>query len=161
MESTDKNQKAAAAPADKMSRASFLTKIWTGLGLVAIAEFCWVFLTFLKPRETRTNLSSGEVVVAGPVEEFALNSVTAFSRGRFYLSRLENGGFQALSRKCTHLGCTVVWNAETRRFDCPCHSSAFDSRGNVISPPAPRGLDCFLVTIENQIVKVDTGSSPA
>jgi cytochrome b6-f complex iron-sulfur subunit len=43
------------------------------------------------------------------------------------------------------------------KFVCPCHASAFDITGNVISAPAPRALDIYTVTIENNIVKVDTG----
>ena len=70
--------------------------------------------------------------------------------------RLEDGGFLALYRKCTHLGCTVPWVADRERFACPCHASVFDVRGDVLSPPAPRPLDLFPVRIENGIVKVDT-----
>jgi len=43
------------------------------------------------------------------------------------------------------------------RFVCPCHASAFDIKGDVISPPAPRALDLYAVMIENSVVKVDTG----
>jgi len=96
------------------------------------------------------------IITAGPVESFAPGSVTAFVRGRFYLSRLKDGGFLALSRKCTHLGCTVPWIEKESKFECPCHASAFDITGNVISPPAPRALDIYKVFIENNIVKVDT-----
>ena len=83
-------------------------------------------------------------------------AMTAFQRGRFYLARLADGGFLALSRTCTHLGCTVPWNAAEGRFVCPCHASSFDIHGEVSSPPAPRPLDFFQVRIENGIVKVDT-----
>ena len=70
--------------------------------------------------------------------------------------RLEDGGFLALLRRCTHLGCTVPWIPDEQRFACPCHASVFDMRGDVLSPPAPRPLDLFAVRIENGIVKVDT-----
>jgi cytochrome b6-f complex iron-sulfur subunit len=96
------------------------------------------------------------VVVAGPVGRFKPGSVTAFADGRFYLVRLEDGGFLAVNRKCTHLGCSVPWNAEQQRFACPCHASAFDIRGDVVNAPAPRPLDLFPVAIENGTVKVDT-----
>jgi cytochrome b6-f complex iron-sulfur subunit len=70
---------------------------------------------------------------------------------------LEENGFLAISRRCTHLGCTVPWNAEQMRFICPCHSSTFDIHGNVIDAPAPRALDLFQVTIENNVIQVHTG----
>jgi cytochrome b6-f complex iron-sulfur subunit len=44
-----------------------------------------------------------------------------------------------------------------KKFLCPCHASAFDMTGNVISAPAPRALDIFPISIENNVVKVDTG----
>jgi cytochrome b6-f complex iron-sulfur subunit len=139
------------------SRRSFLTKLWFALGFVALAEFIAVAFAFLRPAKPEARReNAGAVVTAGAVEGFAPQSVTAFVRGRFYLARLADGGFLALSRKCTHLGCTVPWVEKERRFACPCHASAFDITGNVISPPAPRALDMYAVTIENDIVKVDT-----
>ena len=90
------------------------------------------------------------------MEKFDPGTVTAFVRGKFYLARLADGGFLALSRTCTHLGCTVPWVAKENKFICPCHSSEFDISGEVISPPAPRALDIFQVTIENNLIKVDT-----
>jgi cytochrome b6-f complex iron-sulfur subunit len=84
--------------------------------------------------------------------------VTPFNQGRFYLSRLADGGFLALYRKCTHLGCSVPWDAAQKMFVCPCHASAFDAQGNVLNPPAPRALDLFAVIIENGLVKVDSGT---
>jgi Rieske Fe-S protein len=41
-------------------------------------------------------------------------------------------------------------------FACPCHGSAFDITGNVIDAPAPRALNIYPITIENNIIKVDT-----
>ena len=146
------------APTNPNSRRSFLTILWAALGLVALAEFIAVAVAFLRPQKPAARRENADTVVtAGAVDSFAPDSVTAFVRGRFYLSRLADGGFLALSRKCTHLGCTVPWVAKESKFVCPCHASAFDIAGNVISPPAPRALDIYAVTIENDMVKVDTG----
>lgn len=95
------------------------------------------------------------MIVAGPVERFELESVTPFPWGKFYLSRLEDGGFLALSRECTHLGCIVPWDEDERQFICPCHASAYDEKGEVLNPPAPRPLDTYPVRIENGTVLVD------
>jgi cytochrome b6-f complex iron-sulfur subunit len=137
------------------SRRSFLSRLWLGLGGLALAEYVWLGVEFLRPRSGRAEAAG--VLVAGPVEQFELDSVTAFPAGRFYLTRLADGGFLAVSRECTHLGCTVPWMADEGRFVCPCHSSAYDIRGDVLNPPAPRALDIHPVRIENGIVKVDTG----
>lgn len=140
---------------DRPSRRRLLALLAAALGLVALAEAAWVALAFLKPRKRRKGAVG--MVVAGPVDRFAPGSVTAFPEGRFYLARLEDGGFLALDRTCTHLGCTVPWVASQQRFVCPCHASAFDIRGDVLSPPAPRALDLLPVRIENGIVKVEAG----
>jgi cytochrome b6-f complex iron-sulfur subunit len=139
------------------TRRSFLSKIWIGLGILAIIEVVWMVLSFFRPRKVPVAADGfGGIITAGPVDDFPLNSVTAFRRGHFYLCRLEDGGLLALYRKCTHLGCTVPWVEEEKQFACPCHKSAFDIRGNVISPPAPRALDFFPISIENGIISVDT-----
>ncbi len=136
-------------------RRRFLWTAWLGLLGVMLAEGVWVVIDFLRPRRTRGREAAG-VVVAGPVERFEPGSVTAFPQGRFYLVRLEDGGFLAVSRECTHLGCTVPWVDDENRFVCPCHASAFDIRGDVINPPAPRALDLYEVRVENRVVKVNT-----
>jgi cytochrome b6-f complex iron-sulfur subunit len=140
------------------SRRDFLTTLWVGLGVVAVVEFVGVTIAFLQPRKKRVAEEAfGGTIVAGPVDDFEPDSVTAIRRGHFYLTRLKDGGFLAMSRKCTHLGCTVPWVEETRSFECPCHASNFDIRGDVTNPPAPRALDLHPIRIENNIVIVDTG----
>jgi cytochrome b6-f complex iron-sulfur subunit len=128
--------------------------LWGGLGLAALAEIVWIGTTFLRPRRGTAG-DAAALFVAGPVHDFEPGSVTAFPAGKFYLVRLDDGGFLALDRTCTHLGCTVPWRADEDRFACPCHASTFDITGNVLGPPAPRPLDRYLVRIENDIVKVD------
>jgi cytochrome b6-f complex iron-sulfur subunit len=128
------------------------------LGIIAIFEFAGLVIAYLRPNKRRT--ASGEIrtmIEAGRVESFPFDSVTAVVRGKFYLCRMEDGGFLAVSRKCTHLGCTVPWLDKEKRFACPCHGSAFDIRGEVINSPAPRALDIYHLFIENQVVKVDIG----
>jgi cytochrome b6-f complex iron-sulfur subunit len=149
MENTNKN----------ISRRSFFTRLWLSLGLVALAELIWVTVSFLRPKKRKEIAEESDIITAGPVDNFEPGSVTAFPRGRFYLARLADGGFLAISRKCTHLGCTVPWVVEENRFVCPCHASTFDIRGVVISPPAPRPLDIYPVTIENNVVKVDVSEA--
>lgn len=143
------------APHVSSPRRRLLGWIWGGLLAALVAEIAWIVASFLRPRRARRDLRA-EIVVAGPVDRFEPGTVTAFPGGRFYLARLPDGGFLALDRTCTHLGCTVPWNAEAACFDCPCHASSFDITGAVLAPPAPRPLDLYRVRIENGIVKVDT-----
>jgi cytochrome b6-f complex iron-sulfur subunit len=149
----------SAGNQEPTTRRSFLGKIWLWLGGLAILEGAWISTAILRPRKPRATTERDEIVVAGPVDRFEVGTVTAFPAGKFYLSRIEDGGFLALSRRCTHLGCTVPWVAEEGQFICPCHASSFDLRGEVLSPPAPRALDLHPVRIENGVVKVDTATT--
>jgi len=136
------------------SRRSFLWKTWFGLAGLALAEAFWVIADLLRPRRAEANASA--IVIAGHISRFDPGSVTAIPQGKFYLVRLADGGFLAVARECTHLGCTIPWIEDERHFMCPCHSSTFDIHGDVINPPAPRALDLYEVRIENRVVKVNT-----
>jgi Rieske Fe-S protein len=49
-------------------------------------------------------------------------------------------GVVAYSGVCSHTGCDVDgWNADVRRFQCPCHESQFDpaDAARVVGGPAP------------------------
>jgi len=148
----DRNETGASGA---QSRRSFMTKLWLLIGGVALAEVVTIAVDFLRPHPRGDRTKDAGIFTAGPMDGFQIGTVTAFPAGKFYLARLDDGGFLALSRFCTHLGCTVPWNPEDKRFVCPCHASAFAITGDVSSPPAPRALDYYPVRIENGIVKVD------
>lgn len=56
-----------------------------------------------------------------------------------YLIREPNDMF-ALSARCTHLGCTLNYDAVSRRFVCPCHGSVFTLSGKRVAGPARKDL---------------------
>ncbi len=141
-------------PNPNLSRRDFLKLTWVFFGGLAAAETIGIFIAYLQPR-----LADGEfgsIISAGPVENFPPNSVTHISNGRFYIVRLGDGGFLAIYHRCTHLGCTVPWDATQQKFVCPCHSSEFDMQGTVKNPPATRPLDLFSVSIVDGKVLVNT-----
>ena len=142
-------------PETQPSRRDFLNIAWAATATLALAGTGAMSLSFLAPRVVEGQF--GGVFTVGPVSEFPPGSVTPFNEGRFYLVRLEDGGFLALYRKCTHLGCAVPWDPAQGKFVCPCHASAFERDGEVVNPPAPRPLDRFPVTITEGVITVDTG----
>ncbi|MBK9121574.1 MAG: Rieske 2Fe-2S domain-containing protein [Chloroflexi bacterium] len=143
-------------PSENVTRRDFLKIAWGAAGALALVETGGVVLSFFSPRVAEGEF--GGMIEAGLVDSFAPASVTPFTQGRFYLVRMPDGGFVALYRKCTHLGCAVPWNPSENRFVCPCHASAFEMDGQVINAPAPRPLDRFAVIIEGGMVKVDTST---
>jgi len=143
---------------ETQSRRSFLNKLWLLLGGLAFAEFIAVAFTYFRPTKPEARTTGNDnIVTAGPVDNFEPGTVSAFVAGKFYLARLEDGGFLAMSRRCTHLSCTIPWVESEGKFICPCHSSEFDIRGEVANPPAPRALDYYPIEIRNNTLTVDTG----
>ena len=153
-----KTEKTELAPVKIVNRRDFFNIAWKGLGILAGIELIGVSTTFMFSGKSKNNKSPKQLLEAGPVDSFARNTVSAFMGGRFYLARQQDGGFIALSLRCTHLGCSIAWEEQQKRFVCPCHSSAFDINGEVLNPPAARALDYYPVLIENGIVKVDIGT---
>ena len=62
----------------------------------------------------------------------------------------------ALSTACTHLGCITLWRDDLRRFQCPCHGSAFSADGINREGPAPRPLVRHAIALgEDGLLRVD------
>jgi glycine/D-amino acid oxidase-like deaminating enzyme/nitrite reductase/ring-hydroxylating ferredoxin subunit len=57
----------------------------------------------------------------------------------------DDGRLHAVAAACTHMGCLVGWNENDRTWDCPCHGSRFDLRGDVIHGPAVKPLEAKAV----------------
>jgi len=151
------NTARGAAP-DGITRRDFFGMVWKGLGILAAIEVSGMMIAYFFSGKSNHILKTKQLIEAGPVDSFTPGTVTAFMGGRFYLARQKDGGFIALSLRCTHLGCSITWEEDKHRFICPCHSSAFDMSGEVLNPPAARALNYYPVLIENGLVKVDAGA---
>jgi glycine/D-amino acid oxidase-like deaminating enzyme/nitrite reductase/ring-hydroxylating ferredoxin subunit len=80
-------------------------------------------------------LGGGDV---SSVEEIPRGEGATLRRGlaKVAVYRDARGTIHEHSAVCTHLGCIVHWNKAEKTWDCPCHGSRFDPRGQVISGPA-------------------------
>ena len=136
-----------------MDRRRFLGWTWRALAVGLAAEAGWTTYDLLVPRPTG---GFGGVVEAGAEGAFPEGDVRYFPAGRFYVTRVQ-GDLVALYQKCTHLGCRVPYCESSGRFECPCHGSVFNRRGEYLDGPAPRGMDAFPLRVENGKVLVDTG----
>jgi Rieske Fe-S protein len=55
--------------------------------------------------------------------------------------------YKVVSAVCSHMGCTPRWVEEKIQWECPCHGSIFDEKGNVVTGPAPTPLPWYAAVI--------------
>lgn len=53
---------------------------------------------------------------------------------------LGKGLFSSKERRCTHMGCRLEWNEEENTWECSCHGSGFNEKGELKDNPAKRNL---------------------
>jgi cytochrome b6-f complex iron-sulfur subunit len=70
------------------------------------------------------------------------------------ITRLTETKVVAVSRICTHQGCTVNLPVSSGlTLNCPCHGSRFQVTGQVVNGPADRPLASFPTAIDgNQVI---------
>ncbi|HSL15311.1 MAG TPA: Rieske 2Fe-2S domain-containing protein [Actinomycetota bacterium] len=140
--------------ADGIDRRGFLNFTWKVLAAGLVVEAGWTTYDVLLPRPAG---GFGGTVQAGTESGFPEGLVRYFAGGRFYVTRVDDE-LLALYQKCPHLGCRVPFCESSGRFECPCHGSIFNLKGEYVAGPAPRGMDTFPVRIEGGQVLVDTGT---
>ena len=52
----------------------------------------------------------------------------------------EHHVIHAVNPTCTHVHCTVAWNAAEQSWDCPCHGARYNCDGEVLTGPATKNL---------------------
>ena len=53
----------------------------------------------------------------------------------------DEGEIYKVNPVCKHLGCELSWNNLEKTWDCPCHGSRYDFKGNLIYGPSVKNLD--------------------
>lgn len=129
-----------------------------GTGLAGVVSgFAGSALAYLWPSARAGAGSDLLVDASGPVDPAGIGpgeSVVGRCRaGKVLVIRGEEE-LVGLSATCTHLGCTVIWNAASRQVECPCHGAAFDLRGQVLGGPAREPLVLMQVTVEQGAIQV-------
>ena len=52
--------------------------------------------------------------------------------------RDKDGRLYIVSLTCPHLKCCLQWNRATKTWDCPCHGSRYDYKGNLLDGPSQK-----------------------
>ena len=144
-------RRAMSEPSD---RRQFLARMWKwSLGLFTIAGV-WTSWDILRPG---TPVGFGGKVRTVPPDQVPDPGVLTVPAAQSYLTVID-GEVVALWWKCPHLGCRVPWCESSEEYECPCHGSNFNRVGDVLSGPAPRGLDRFELEVSDDMVVIDTGA---
>ncbi len=116
-------------PSISPSKRKFLLTFASFAALYPIIRFLG-FTVPQKPRivEVPTPLAAGEFHIASDFMLFD-DGINAW----------------AISRRCTHLGCTVNYHEKDQIVECPCHQSRFSLTGKVIHGPAKKNLSSYKV----------------
>ena len=62
---------------------------------------------------------------------------------------------RAFNPLCPHQKCVVAYNPDHKRIECPCHASAYDMDGKVISGPSPSPLQTYPAELKDDKIIVD------
>lgn len=129
---------APSPPRQEINRRRLLIKLlkWT----IAVTTVCLIyplhrftgFTVRPKPRHITVNKK--------------LQVGAYYAERDFILFQLEDGPL-AVSRKCTHLGCRVLFRRELNIIECPCHQSQFSLNGARLAGPAKENLQRFKVSL--------------
>jgi uncharacterized protein with NAD-binding domain and iron-sulfur cluster/nitrite reductase/ring-hydroxylating ferredoxin subunit/rubrerythrin len=114
-------------------------------------------VVYQKPENSRGNGEARSSVLAripsSAVTDESYKSVQSPAGERFWVNQ-QNGGFNALSATCTHLGCPVNWLETARKFQCPCHGGEYDSDGNVTVGPPTKSLKRLEARLNDDMVEI-------
>ena len=83
----------------------------------------------------------------------------AMVTGVFVLLANVDGVIYATSHLCPHAGAALNYGQlDGSEVECPLHGAVFDvTNGQVVMGPAPFGLECYPVKVEEDVVFVDLG----
>lgn len=124
-----------------MKRRSFFKWLFGSMTALWGLSIAGLVTKFLKPPESVIG-SESSLIRLGPLESLQIGTARFFPHARqpVWVMRLSSGEVVAVSAVCTHFHCIVKWEDSARIFRCPCHQSAFDQYGNVLSGPPPSPL---------------------
>lgn len=111
-----------------------------GIGLIAsYGLFAFQGLLFVLPQRLKPLTRR---IFAGQRDQFPIGSFKSVLdlEGNEVLIKRDASEMTAFNSTCPHLGCKVHWEADKKRFFCPCHNGVFDEAGIATEgPPAAAG----------------------
>jgi cytochrome b6-f complex iron-sulfur subunit len=96
-------------------------------------------------------------LVLGKLSDFPPGSAKNFKFGSLpaLFIHTPDGKLQAFNAKCTHLGCTVQYQADANNIYCACHGGIYDAHtGKNVSGPPPGPLATLVAQVVNDEIVI-------
>lgn len=136
---------------EAMSRQAFVRLALGGIGICYAAAIGYPVYRYLaSPLERAEAATAITEVTLKDAQRLAPGSALMFKFGSqpAMLIHHQDDTWVALGAVCTHLGCTVQYEADKNRIHCACHGGVYDPRtGANVSGPPPRPLRRFGVKV--------------
>ena len=81
------------------------------------------------------------------------DGITKIDKQNVYIYKNHND-IKVYDAHCTHMGCILNYDKNTKLFNCPCHKSRFDITGAKLRGPAKRDLDKIAFKIKNKTLYI-------
>ena len=146
----DSSRDRVASPSRRRFLDTFL-----GASTVALAgAILYPVFRFLSP--PRIPEATGNRVLAGKVSEMGKEGWKIFPFGSEpgILIQTSPGEYRAFSATCSHLECTVQYEAPSKRIWCACHNGFYDLTGRNVAGPPPHPLPAYTVQVEGEDIFV-------
>jgi len=93
-----------------------------------------------------------EIKMLIPLKELK-EGITYIEKSKIFIYK-NSQNIDIYNAHCTHMGCILNFNKDTKQFNCPCHKSRFDIDGTRLRGPAKRDLDKIAFKIKNKTLQV-------
>jgi len=147
----------AGESGEKASRRAFLVAAGAA-GLCYAGALAYPVYRYLaSPAEMASNAIAVKEVSLKDAQKLAPGSVLMFKFGTAPAMLIHHldGTWASLSAVCTHLGCTVQYEAQADRIHCACHGGVYNPyTGANVSGPPPKPLTRFKVAVTETSVEV-------
>ena len=139
-------------------RRAFLAAAAGVAGLCYVGALSYPIYRYLSsPSEMALGASAVTEVTLKDAQKLPAGSVLMFKFGASpaMLIHHKDDRWVALSAVCSHLGCTVQYEADADRIHCACHGGVYNAyTGANVSGPPPKPLRAFKVAINDAGVTV-------
>jgi cytochrome b6-f complex iron-sulfur subunit len=144
-----------------MNRKEFFSKALIGGGLIFLAPTILNSCGKSEDVAPSSGGNNGGSNNTGTTIDLTSNDFSALKNvggyaysGDIIIIRTGTSTYIALSKICTHQNCTVAYNNNSTKIECPCHGSMFATTGAVLQGPAPSALKTYTVTLSGTTLKI-------